>query len=718
MRLHGVGVTLLVGSLAVVGVIDAMVATAQNVNGVCAQKFWTNYGWKPCDWTPPAQSPSTPGSSVGGDMGSALESAELQTAYSFGQQLGSAIGRLLKQSADHEAELQARARELEAQRAEAERERVAAEAQHQERVYEELRRTLKFTGRTDLQLKMTGRANSLQLKRSTDCTDTRGGVRGLPGVYLDCGSGGRSPNTADVGGSAGGLKLKRSTDQLEGPGLAGLPGVYLGNQSLQSAVQLARAAESVSGPQREALLDSALRSANGDTTVTLGGSSIGEQAPPPSQAQVEAFQRANEDYRQAVDAQGQASGALKQAQGRHEVVKQVVDLARADVDGAGSEASATPLAERKATYQALVSGARSDEEVSQAAQRDFDSSSIRVKFAHTKAISALAAMAAPTDSNVVALQQSSAVAAGRQVVQPPRAPGGNGVGLSAAATQAIASSIGRTVTPAAGNHSKAESVLSCTKANQRAAELVKSIESERGQSETNQEQLKEWTNEGKAGGEALLKDSVKAAFGVYAADSDAIKEEAEELERAAQTSGSRALSNSYNASRVADLNALKQQQGELDAMRGVVARTTILNADTITAWDVSRDSMHNTFRTAAQSNSNFAKLVDDPQFRDSLLGPPDENSRRALLETAIAETSQLLGKAALRLGRYEAFTGPMVRLVDFALNASLDTYQVYLSTDRVEQFDANAGALAKHAGVLQKRYKTVIDRLRECRSQP
>jgi hypothetical protein len=260
-------------------------------------------------------------------------------------------------------------------------------------------------------------------------------------------------------------------------------------------------------------------------------------------------------------------------------------------------------------------------------------------------------------------------------------------------------------------------VTPCELAETQAAELLNSIEKERGFSETNQEQLREWTQLGKEGLQDLVKDSLKAAFGLYAADSDAVREEAEKLENAAQTYASRAFGSTYNTSRMADLAALRQKLGEIDAMRGLVARKTIFNPDTVTAWDVSRDSMHNAFRSAAQSNSQFAKLVDDPEFRSSLLGPPDEDPQRALVEATISETSQLLARRALDLRTYESFTGPTVRVLDFVFSAALDDLKISLSADRVDQANTNAGVLVQHAGVLQKRYKVLIDRARECHSR-
>jgi hypothetical protein len=260
--------------------------------------------------------------------------------------------------------------------------------------------------------------------------------------------------------------------------------------------------------------------------------------------------------------------------------------------------------------------------------------------------------------------------------------------------------------------------MSCAAAQQRASQLRASMEKQRGLSEMNQEQLKEWTERGSEGRNELVKDSVKLVAGEYAADSEMVQEEAGKLEDAARAYASRSFGNKYNASRMANLAALKQKLSEMDAMNGLVRAKTIFNPDTITAWEVSRDSMHNAFRTAAATNSSFAKLVNDPKFRSDLLGSPDSDPKRELLRTALSETSQLIAKRALGLAKYEAFTGPTVRIADFVFNAALDDLKIYLSADRVDQANTNAGVLARQAGVVQKKYEMVIDRLRQCRSKP
>jgi hypothetical protein len=260
--------------------------------------------------------------------------------------------------------------------------------------------------------------------------------------------------------------------------------------------------------------------------------------------------------------------------------------------------------------------------------------------------------------------------------------------------------------------------LSCTVAQARIAGDLQQIAQQQKLAAENQVQLAEWSSLGNEGKWDLLKASGKLILGTYAANLEQVQGKMDKIQEAIKTYDSRlsSLSKVNVQNQVATLNALAKETAELRAIRVPFvlksAADATLNADT--AWDVSKNAMHDGFRTAAAADQELADKLNDPSVRDTLLGPPDSDPQQELMNTVLSEGSQEVAKSELGAEEYESFSGPTVRVASFILDASLADLKIYLSAQGAEQGDANAGALARAAGMMQTKYRQDYEARKTC----
>lgn len=306
---------------------------------------------------------------------------------------------------------------LEHQR-EQERQRRIAEQQRLDAMFARLNRELKLEGmpfnltlkamntKTDLELKSmnSGGPDDLKLKIS-NANSTSYGLKGLPGIYVGgpAGSDGSAVNQqSGAGDPANGTAPSANPNLVSGPGsgttgpgIPGLPGIYLDGVQPGQAPQLAQAAEKMSGPEREVAEDAALQAAQKNPAAMNAS-----QDP-----HVQAFQQTVQGYDEAAAEVKKAQQQLNNEQANVDADHAVLDMARSKLE------SVTATEAQQQAYRQMIQAAKTDEEAAAAGQRIFDSANATLAISRTRAASALSALATPpsaaTNTSVVDLSRAT-----------------------------------------------------------------------------------------------------------------------------------------------------------------------------------------------------------------------------------------------------------------------------------------------------------------------
>jgi len=304
--------------------------------------------------------------------------------------LGFALGKWLVGGNDDDAAAQQQQTflaELEVKRQAAKRQRLLEEQQRQQAVFDRLRRELKGLsgdaatlalkgvdgnpGPLHLKVRDSTEATGLKLKldgtdgaiRAGDCKSS--GIDGLPGLYLsDCAVG--STHTTDVVGSG-------------------------------NPVQLAQAAQSLSGPEQALVETKVLRLAEASPD------SLGL----PRDPRAASFRAADSVYQRALADQAGAATDLEQARTQTDATKEASQMAQATVAEQQAAGKAAPPEVVQALNK-LAIVAKTNEEASVRAEQAFSDVGANVVVARTQAIRSLSAMSSPGETPVVDLRDKLA----------------------------------------------------------------------------------------------------------------------------------------------------------------------------------------------------------------------------------------------------------------------------------------------------------------------
>lgn len=264
--------------------------------------------------------------------------------------------------------------------------------------------TLKTSGpRGDLPLKLSGSGSDdgLKLKLGNNSTSASG-ISRLPGTYV-----GGPPDTADMGGNSAGLKLKlgdsstpppptaptRASDQpANGMGIPGLPGIYLNAVEPAQAAQLANAATTLTGPERNTAEDAALQAAQKNPALTARS----------EDPFVTNYQQEAQGYDAAIKQQQEALQKASEAAGHVQADTAAIAYANPLVQSPNATDA------QKQAFQEMQSAAQSDEDAAVAARQMFEQTDIHLSIARDRASDALAALAPP--ANLGASRNSGAPA--------------------------------------------------------------------------------------------------------------------------------------------------------------------------------------------------------------------------------------------------------------------------------------------------------------------
>jgi len=336
----------------------------------------------------------------------------------------------------------------------AERARLA-EQQRQDALFARLNSQLKLSGNSyQLALKTAGPPADLSLKLS-DSTGASGlqlklgndsgyGIQGLPGIYVGGPANAAAATSAE---NSNGLKLKigdspapAEPPTAPGNGIPGLPGIYLNNVAPSQSAQLADAATTLSGNERNLAQDTALQSAQKNPELTA----------PSDDPFVQDFQSQAKAYNAALQSRQEALQKASEAQGHVQADQTVVDYARGQLD----PAKATP--QQQEAFQKMMGAAASDEEAAVAARQIFENADARLSIVRENSGNALASLAQPRP----------VAPSGPVPATSPGAPAGPAKIASSGAASAVpviesAARPAILATPAPGGAPYAESIEAC-----------------------------------------------------------------------------------------------------------------------------------------------------------------------------------------------------------------------------------------------------------------
>jgi hypothetical protein len=400
-----------------------------------ARKAALPYGSSPCTCTADGANPASGDVKVAVghnlqqnmvSLGANAMVANIKNPY-MSQFMSSFTNSFLQTMFDNQAEAQRQRQiidqQLTEQRQRQQEQRRIAEEQRIDAMFARLKSELKLEGvpfgltlkpmnsNTDLELKGFNSSGPEALKlKLQPATSTSYGLKGLPGIYV---GGPAASDTAAASGDAPKTNpnlVSGPGTGTTGPGIPGLPGIYLDAAQPQQAVQLAQAANRLSGSDQSLAQDVALHAAEKNPALTG----------PSDDTKVQNFQQTAQQYDQAAEAARAAQEQWTDSQSRADADKSVIDMARSKLD----MKNATPVQQQ--AFNQMLQAAKSDEDAAEAARKIFDGANASLSASRTNAAAALAVLALPpSDSSVVDLSHAKT----NPIVADLKTPDRNGAPL-------------------------------------------------------------------------------------------------------------------------------------------------------------------------------------------------------------------------------------------------------------------------------------------------
>lgn len=330
------------------------------------------------------------------------------------------ISSMFANNAEAQRQQQLMAQAILQRRQEQERQRRIAEQQRLDAMFARLNSALKLEGvpfnlslkgmnsssPESLQLKGMGSSGPDDLKlKIADSTPTSYGLKGLPGMYVGGPAGGDSASSNASGNAPGGAARPDTAAAAPnpnlvsgpgtgttGPGIPGLPGIYLDGVQPSQAPQLAQAAQTLNGPERDAAQDAALQAAQKNATL----------AAPSEDPKVQNYQQSSQEYQQALAANNTASQDYQTAQTHVESDRSAIEVARTQLN------AIAPSVEQQKAFDQMLAASKTDEEASMLARQNFDSTAVHLSASRDRAAAALAQTAAPAPNLSPAPTQTAA----------------------------------------------------------------------------------------------------------------------------------------------------------------------------------------------------------------------------------------------------------------------------------------------------------------------
>ncbi len=226
------------------------------------------------------------------------------------------------------------------------------------------------------------------------------GIPGLPGIYVGGPGSGTAANPSSSTPSASSPTESGTT----GPGIPGLPGIYLDGAQPNQAPQIAQMAQNLpAGPERDITADTALQAALHNPALTA----------PTQDPQVADFQQQHLTYQQALQTAQSSSQQLAAAQSQVTSDQSAIATVKAQLAGL------QPTQEQQAALSQMLFAAKTDEAAAEDARKIFDNANANLSVARSQALHSLAQL--PRDPNAAPIHLSRNPAP--MLLRPPGAPG-------------------------------------------------------------------------------------------------------------------------------------------------------------------------------------------------------------------------------------------------------------------------------------------------------
>jgi hypothetical protein len=655
---------------------------------------------------------------------------------------GAAAGFISSMFANNSQEEQ-RQREIMAQQIlerqrEAEQQRRIAEQQRLDAMYARLSAALKLEGLPlTLSLKSmdSSSPDGLQLKsmnsvgpeglklKVNDASPKAYGLKGLPGIYVGGPAGGDSTSS----GSGANAEIQSASGNnpnlvngpgsgTTGPGIPGLPGIYLDTAQPNQAPQLAKVAQTMTGPERSVTEDSAIQAAEKNPALTA----------PSHDGNVQSFQQADQEYKKTLSDNVAAAQQVEEAQRHVDSDKSAIEVARSQL------AAIQPSLEQQQKFNQMLAAAKTDEEASMIARQNFDSSQIKLSASRDRAAAALAQTASPAvnvssaseprsaavpssaTSNAVDLSHSSqpvsaqllrpAVEKSGPIIIPPApAP-------AVALTPTIPNPLEIDACLGAATNSAVPSVTRPTVEQLRqqldiAKEaLARLLETHLRENEERKDWAKEMKKSGVDIGYQAFDLSAKFVLGHYA---DAAQDEAEWAEKGFNRA-QEALKAETNLSRQAALEAEIAAYGQQGA-RASEARDLLVS----TAKGADQGAKLRDFRGLLNDNGgSYSKDNPIAQAERGNLFPALDGFKQVVKITLSDENVQKTLANWVKHAEYVPFIDRTVTIGSAVIDTGYDLSVEYVGFQQLQQADQNSELFYRGAAPLQKKIQSTVNQLK------
>jgi hypothetical protein len=590
------------------------------------------------------------------------------------------------------AQRQLMEQQLRQRQQELERQRRIAEQQRMDAMFARLQRQLKLEGvafgltlkamntSTDLELKSMSMNSSgpdgLKLKMSP-ATPTSYGLKGLPGIYVGGPAGSDVADGAATGATNGGAAPSANPNLASGagtgttgPGIPGLPGIYLDGVQPNQAPQLAQAAEKLSGPERDMAHDTALQAAQKDSQITTS------QDP-----QAQTFQKAVQDYDHAAADAKTAQEQLNNQQASVEADHAVLDMARSKLD------FATATEAQQQAYSQMVQAAKTDEDAAAAGQRIFDNAQATLSLSRSKAAGALAALApsgAANDASVVDLSHATHSQPSLLRTSSPSAP----VPADASAPALIAApALARTPVNVPATPIKQTAPQLCTQLVQAQDALRRLMRTQEIQSQNREEWEKEIDDDSD---DALKRglDMVRDIAGDKLTDhlQELIKSQDKEIED---------LYLEISNKKGTEVGDLQKKFQELD---------------------LNKARLKDALRRVEIDKQHLSELADERDFFEWTHKKPDD--LKGAMEGVQQLAEMLLRDPAVQHAlRLSPESSSFIKSVGSLMASGYDIYADYLGAQQIKQLNQNSEQFLQAVKVLNRRIQTTVTQLNVYKNQ-
>ena len=561
--------------------------------------------------------------------------------------------------------------------------------------------------------------SDLKLKIS-DASPTAYGLKGLPGLYVGGPTGGdaNAANQSLAANSGGSESAEAAANPnlvsgpgtgTTGPGIPGLPGIYLDGVQPSQAPQLAQAAQTMSGPEREVAQDTALRAAQSNPALATS-------SPDPA---VGSFQQNNQDYQKALAANATASQDLQTAQAHVEADKSALDVAR------GQLAAIAPSIKQQEAFNQMIAAAKTDEEASMLARQNFDSTAVQLAVTRDRAATSLAQTTSPALTVASKPNLASAPGSTATRTQAVASPPSSTVDLTHA-VQPITTALLRPAIPRGGSMLPSPAVTrpvdidAClaAAAHSSAAHSRPTVDQLRAQLDIAKESLTrllethnrenedraDWAKEMKKGGIDIgyqaFDLTAKFVLGHYAENAKEEAKFAEDGFNRAQESLRTETDVARQASHEAEIAAFRQERADAEQARELLESTK----DGAAQGSAVRD-LRGYIKDQPLKESENGSIVPTLEGVKQLI-------KIGLGQESVQKTLERWAAITLKSGQMVPFVDRTAAIGGAVIDTGYDLTVEYLGFYQLQQADQNSELFYRGAAPLQKKIQTTVDQLK------